>query len=127
MSSPFRAKSFLELKKQWYQRLEEEGFEDIERAEHALKLYHSDYFADSRRNDSSVIEAKETYYRVAGQFLNDHKFKNKWERMVWAMHAEGKGIREIAASIKRPGLKDKIHITLNRLEAQMINKAKGKK
>lgn len=126
MSSPYRSKEFLALKDRWYARLAKEGFEDIERNEHALKLWHSEYFADPRRYDPNAAEARQTYYRIAGQFLNDHKFKNAWEKKVWAMHAEGLGIREIAANIKRPGLKDKVHITLNRLETEMINKAKNK-
>ncbi len=104
----------------------EKGFEDIEKNEYSLNLWHSEYFADLRRYDPDVFAAKQTYYNIAGQFLNDHKFKNAWERKVWAMHADGLGIREIAAKIKRPGLKDKIHITLRRLEKEMINKARGK-
>lgn len=125
MSSRFNNKEFKDLQTTWYEKLKEKGFKDIEKNENALNLYESAYFSDSRRITAEVVAAKQTYYQIAGHFLNDHPFKNAFDKKVWEMHANGKSIREIAATIKRPGFKDKINLTIQRLEKEMINKAKG--
>lgn len=127
MSSQLKNKEFRELQKLWYQKLKAKGFHDIEKSEDRLALYESAYFSDTRRMTSEVMEARQAYYRIAGQFLHDHVFKNSFERKVWGWHSEGLPIRDIAAKFKRPGWKDKIHLTLNRLEQHMINKTKGKR
>ena len=132
MPSQFKAKfyqteEFRTLDKKWKEKLKTKGFKDIEKNENTLNLYESAYFSDSRRITAEVVQAKQAYYQIAGHFLNDYDFKSAFDRKVWAMHAEGKGIRDIAAAIKRPGLKDKIHLTIQRLEKEMINKAKGTK
>lgn len=131
MSSQLKAKfydtpSFKALNEKWQQKLSDKGFKDIETPNEKLRLWHSEYFANKKRFDPEVVEARQNYYRIAGQFLNEHPFKCAFDRKVWTMHADGMGIREIAAKIKRPGLKDKIHTALKRLEIEMINKAKGK-
>lgn len=126
MSSPFKNKSFIEQKKIWYQKLKEGGFVDVEKNENKLHLYESVYFYDPRRMLPEVIEARQNYYRLAGQFFNTHPFKNAFDRKVWGMYSEGLAIRDIATKLNRPGLKDKIQLALRRLEAEMINKAKVK-
>lgn len=126
MSQQFKTKEFLALQKTWYNKLAAKGFQDIENSNDSLRLYHSEYFADPRRHSPISVEARENYFRIAGQFYNDHKFENAWDKEVWGMHAEGLSIREIAAKLKRKGYKDKINLALMRLEIEMINKAKGK-
>lgn len=125
MSHQSKAKVLKELQTVWYKRLAKEGFKDIEKSENALHLYESSYFADPRRTAPEVVAAKQTYYQIAGHFLYEHPFKNAFDRKVWGMHAEGMDIRSIAAALKRPGFKDKVMLTIHRLEKEMINKAKG--
>lgn len=124
-SSPFKTKEFKALKAKWDKKLEKSGFDDIER-DGNLKLFHSVYFADPRRYDENVVEAKHQYYNIAGVFLNEHKFANTLEKKIWQLHSEGKSIREIEKALAKVyrTYKDHIHKTLQALQAEMINKCK---
>lgn len=108
------SKTLLTLRRQWYARLAREGFEDIETLTRNGEIYSclnrkrmhgrpvDNYERGGERNDLGVIRSshglfqlKAEYYRFAGQFLWDHEFKNRLERKIWALHAEGATYREI--------------------------------
>lgn len=127
MSNQFKTKEFKALQDKWYKILAQKDFEDIEKNEHSLKLWHADYFADARRNDENVIQAKQEYYRLAGQFLFEYKFKNPMEKRIWQLHSDGKSIREIERTLTKgyKTYKDHIHRILQALEVEMINKCKN--
>lgn len=125
MSFPFNSDAFKRLKAQWYSKLAKSGFEDIERNENELILWHSEYFLGDRRHATAVVEGKINYYRIAGQFLHDHAFNNAHEKEMWRLHAEGKSIRDIMKVLKKFS-KRKVHTVLTTLEAEMINRWKRK-
>lgn len=112
----FNSKQFKDLRSKWYKKLREKGFEDVELNNGDLKLYHADYFA--LKNDPTTIEAKEDYYRYAGQFLHDYKFASKLEQSIWQHHSDGKGIRQILILVRKQGFKtyrDEVHNLLKEL------------
>lgn len=124
MSSPFRTPEFLELKNKWYKKLEDKGFKDVEQDEDHLKQWHSSYF----KHPSHVIsfEAKEEYYRLAGQFTYEHKFKNKTESFIWQQHSDGVTMPKIVDKFRKKGIKinlAKVHGIIHRLADEMIKKA----
>ncbi len=124
-----RSKEFKELQAKWYAKLKKTGFEDLEQNEYSLRLFHSTYFSDSRRNDPQVVAAKLEYYRLAGHFLYDHKFENALERTIWQMHADGKSIRTIEKVLKAKGqavYRDLINRILMRLDDEMVTKCRNK-
>lgn len=99
-----KSKEFLELKSKWYKKLEKSGFEDIEQDDEALKKWSNSIGRhESQRNKIPSIE---TYYRLAGQFLYDHKFKSKKENIVWKLHSEGLSIRAIVEFVKSKRFKN---------------------
>lgn len=126
MSSPFKTKEFKDLEKKWYDKLEKKGFHDIERTDavgresnrlkndviaHVLQTYTPEKFA-----------IKEEYYRLAGQFLHEYKFKSENERTIWKMHSEGTSVRDIIKALKKKGVtayKDLVHGTIKRLAEEM--------
>jgi hypothetical protein len=59
-----------------------------------LKQWHSTMFI--HRFDKERFEAKQTYFEHASNFLHTHRFELHIDREVWALHAEGKSLREIA-------------------------------
>lgn len=126
MSSNFKTKQFKKLQKHWYGRLAKEGFDDIERNDNSnlktdaltnvLHLYSVDQF-----------NIKEDYYRLAGQFLHEHKFDSDLERTIWYMHSEGISVVNIIKSLKakkQVAYKDLIHGIVKKLANEMKLKVK---
>lgn len=113
---------FDKLKDFWYQKLKESGFDDIESDEYNLKTWSSQIAAQ----DSTYRHAKETYYYLATQFLNDYKFKNSYERIVWEYHSNGISIRNIVKLLnevrKEKTYRRAIHELLQRLRNAMKRK-----
>lgn len=115
------SKEFKELQEKWYAKLKKKGFEDIEVGEDQLKSWSSHYYKCRFTADS--FKAKEDYYRLAAQFLNDNKFKNRTEKLVWRLHSEGMSIRDITAYLATKGkktYKDWVQVTIARLRDEMV-------
>lgn len=96
--------SFQQLKKQWYEKLKDIGFEDIEANDdkERLKCWHSHYFIQRSKNDS-----QKDYYQWAREILSNHNFSSLQEEYIWWLHSEGLSIRNIE---KESGLsRCKIH------------------
>lgn len=134
MSSQFETKKFKELNAKWAKKLEKSGFEDIEQPDGRLQTWHSEWF--KYRANPTLDLAKQDYYRHAGYFLYEHKFKSELEKEIWEFHAEGISIREISKllnkkyprSIKAFGKinKSKVNEVLKPLVAALIKKIQVK-
>lgn len=105
----------------WYKKLEKEGFVDIESDEDNLKSWSAKF---SSRRSQDVWQAKEAYYHMATNFLNDYQFESAFEKKVWEYHAEAISIRDIVKLLRK---KTKVMVinrafiwsTVNRLETSM--------
>lgn len=90
-------RSFLKLQKEWYKKLKDDGFEDIEWTCHKTGKV-SGYFT-SNTNSHSVIPYIYDYYSTA-QHLSRSKVLDSsvsfWEACVYTMHAQGEPERAIA-------------------------------
>lgn len=90
------------LQKIWYEKLREEGFEDIEVESHGrnyLKNWHSRYFFIRYTPDQ--IEEQLTYMRMAAHFLWHYQgFQNDLEREIWRLHTDGYSRRKITDILK---------------------------
>ena len=133
MSSPFKTREFKKLNKLWYGKLKKEGFQDIERQDkigaregrlinsslpHIIENYTVDQF-----------EVKREYYRMAGQFLHEYKFKTALERIIWDMHTQGISVRNIVKKLQSKGhtaYKDLVHGAIKRLAAEMRTSVRKK-
>jgi hypothetical protein len=124
--NPYQTRKFKELQSDWYKKLEESGFEDIEDVsskEEFLKTWHSSYF--QKRYEPEVFESNETYYRKARSFLEDTfqnvqygLFEKKLDDVIWEKHAEGISLRDIA---KELNLKvHQVHKVVTVLKKRMI-------
>lgn len=129
MSSPFKTKEFLTLQAKWNKKLEKSGFEDIETKDGLLKgISHADFF--KAHYNQIDAQAKEEYYRNAGYFLYEHKFKTELERKIWELHVEGVGIREIVKILKKKNYniyKRKCHELLRPLVDILMKKMKAQR
>lgn len=100
---PKNNKEFNTLQKEWYSKLKDSGFEDIEQNELDLKLWSSHFF--KVRHNATLFSAKEEYYRMAGHFLYDYTFSNEHEKQIWALHSTGVSIRGIVDQLKAKKIK----------------------
>jgi len=120
-----RSKQFSTLQAEWYKKLKDSGFNDIERKNG--DIIHSAEDNIVTHYDQNSFEAKRDYNRLAGQFLHDYKFKSNLERLVWEHHVEGMSIRNIVKTLKAKRInvyKRKIHELLNRLIEEMVTRAR---
>lgn len=122
------SKEFLALKTKWYKKLDQSGFDDIEQDDDHLKRWHSRFF--SSKYPTAVFEAKQEYYRLAVHFYGTYKFDSDEEKTIWTLHANGKSIREIILALKEKNIhsyKNKVHGTIQKIAAIMLNKRQGQK
>lgn len=104
------------LQKLWYKKLKNEGFNDIE---------HGSGFLDRSYTKSNrtplEIEVIQHYYSLAHQLLNNHKFEDKIEQIIWEYHTEGLSAREIANILVQLGIKKKKHVTVHKTIKKLEN------
>lgn len=121
---------FKKLQAEWYKKLEQSGFEDIEEEDGSLKeraaRYASKYNGTYFQAKKGYYESVEEYYRLATQFLHSHRFKNKREKLIWEMHSNGTSIRNIVKELEKrqyPASKrDSVHKVVKGLAAKMKKK-----
>jgi hypothetical protein len=129
-----------ELQDEWYAKLANDGFDDIEQDEDHLKrwtvhrvnrlLYpemrNETYRgAQNPRSSAQRIAEKEEYYRLAGFFLHDYDFKDELERLIWEMHSEGMSSRETSHKLKQNGIKvasTQVRELLSALRKEMVKR-----
>lgn len=113
-------KKFKALQNKWYSKLKDSGFNDIERDGDQLKT-------DPMQNvttfyNQDCFEAKQTYYRMVGEFLHNYKFEDIKERLIWELHSEGVSIRDSVIELKKRGYKAykrQVHETIQKLVKEM--------
>ena len=89
-------RDLLRLRNEWYAKLKDEGFVDIEKAQL------EDYGSDLKRYNSTqnFKEAQVEYYERAKEFLLNYEFPNESEKIVWELHSQGMTERKMIAWLK---------------------------
>lgn len=125
MRKQYKVKTTAELTAEWYKKLKDGGFDDIERPDGRLKAWStSDCFV---YHSGLTFEAKQTYYQMAGKFLHHNKFLNEFEKHIWSMHSEGMSIRTIVKALKKERFKAYrrvVHETVQRLKKEMMDQCR---
>lgn len=89
MSKFYETEKFKKLNKKWQEKLNKTDFKDIEQEDGNLKLWTTHFF--KIHYNEILFNAKETYYRMATQFLHEHRFDNQLEQQIWELHCKGMG------------------------------------
>lgn len=106
-------KDFEALQKDWYKKIKEDGFEDIEyfiRGEPGDWLKGTSKFACEEAallQTPKEEEIAQTHYNATFEYYNkaralwheESNFANEIDRAVWLSHAEGKSFREIGREV----------------------------
>lgn len=145
MAKPKIQLSLKQLQKTWYAKLQKNGFKDIETGEYGIKrratedmFQHTFDTVDDVKNGQFnrneriktariVHNAKETYYYEAEHFLNNYKFKDNREKIIWEYHANGMTIRDIVKTFGKLKIKltnYRVWKTIKQLAQQMKKQIK---
>lgn len=112
-----KPETFRELQRQWYRRLEESGFLDIERGETLLE-YSS---IKVREINGYTKGAKEQYFYHLGLIANAEgtAYNNETDRYVMIRYARGMRIKTIVDELKAIGTprnRKTVSVTIKRYE-----------
>jgi hypothetical protein len=91
------------LQQKWNKRLETEGLPDLEDSKGRLKSWHSWRF--HHLYSPAEYEERIAYYSKCEEILHSYAFKDKRTKMVWYLHSQGYGFREISAILTKYGVK----------------------
>lgn len=94
--------AFIKLQKEWYKKLADSGFKDIEefdevRGSAAISfLKRSCKDLAKKYNDTTFF-----YYQLCRDFLSHGFFLSKIDHKIWQLHSEGVSIREILKELQQ--------------------------
>jgi hypothetical protein len=100
-----KQQNYQKLKKVWYKKLLKSGFVDIETKSGHLKGGSSNWKFNSKHESAYSQSAKQEYYYLANELLNTHTFDSDLHKAIWAYHAEGISVRDIANILKKLPIK----------------------
>lgn len=96
-SDLYSSASFLELKREWYQKARESGLVDVETEGGGLVDEDDEHYAKRLlRHSPGRCEALAEYYTEAERGLANTVFESPTDRAIWVHHCRGLSVREIA-------------------------------
>ncbi len=96
-----KERDLIALQKEWYKKLADDGFEDIEYFDHSMEPRDMMVKEASKLalTHAQKFTATEQYYIEAGQFYWSHAFSSPLNKQVWFLHSEGIPHRKIVAKL----------------------------
>lgn len=96
---------FLQLQQHWYKMLEQNGFKDLERVENGERTFEYVHTFNVPIDDV-CRNAKEEFYNLLGQIINDDttKYKNELEKYVMYHYWQGISTNTISKQLKKMGI-----------------------
>lgn len=90
-------KELIALQKEWYKKLKEDGFQDIEYFDSNMEAKDMMYREATKFAIASVdtFTSTEQYYIEARQFLHSHSFLSNRDKIVWTNYTDGLSYRKI--------------------------------
>lgn len=106
--------SFEALQKEWYQKLKDDGFEDVEASNWRIHPNLSQTKRDVLHFNHTLI-----YYQRCRSFLHHYTFDSLIDKCIWKLYSEGFSYREIAKRLKEIDI-DRNKDYVNRLVVKLI-------
>lgn len=101
---------FKKLQKEWYEKLAESGFNDIENTEDEYAPLKDTYSTSGWKralSDPRNVQ-KEEYFSNATLFLDTYEFVKQKDEIVWRLHSEGMSNRSISKELRGMGFNKKV-------------------
>lgn len=128
----YESAKFKKLNAKWTEKLKKDGFKDQEEMIEVLDIHGVKKEGDRLKTWTTSLfrgrfnqtryDAQVTYWRLVGQFLHEHSFKNQIERTIWELYTKGIHLSKIAPEVK---IKPRTVISIvSRLSKLMLEKAK---
>lgn len=93
----WQTKDFKKLEKEWYERLRQSNFQDIEEVVNGKSVLKQRASNCYRAEDPVRIESKRKYYELLSHHYHQEQgFRDEVEEYVMAMRAKGNSIEEIS-------------------------------
>lgn len=95
-------KEYAKLQKQWYAKLEADGFKDLEWVDHKTgKGHNSDFLRGSFGGGKRYHAGRDLHYRLASNYLMHCKNLRGYNRFIWKLHSEGETYEDIVKQIRK--------------------------
>ncbi len=112
----YETKEFLELNAEWDKKLEDSGFEDIEKTEY------NDFVRPQEFTKRKVkYEGGFDYYKYCQLVLREYDFKRDIDRFIFECHTEGLSVRDIEIRLAETSVRKLKY----RVISDIINKIKS--
>lgn len=97
-----KSREFRRLQREWYAKLADSGFVDIERHNlHADNPYMRQHKHEVQVTlERGMLVGRQEYFRRAGHWSWDRTFLNRKEAHIWRLHANGLSYREVAREVQ---------------------------
>ena len=84
------SKAFKDLQKEWYTKLEADGFKDLEWVDHKTGLGHDGpHLRGSLQGGALFHPGRALYYSLASNYLVHCKSLRGYDKYIWTLHADG--------------------------------------
>lgn len=115
MAKPSESPKFKELCEEWYKKLHESGFRDIEnQAGEMFVLKESGTSRRFKHLDAITREARLQFYDLVSQYTEETDFPNDLERQIMVLYGQGMSQVMIQKTLKLQGHRCKIYYPLYR-------------
>jgi hypothetical protein len=101
----WEAPRFKALQRDWYQRLEEEGFRDAEEIIGGDMVLRQNAEHPYRGSDLLLIASKEAYFKLLRDWVQTGDFDSETDRIIMSMVSDGTKQRIIMAELNDMGIK----------------------
>lgn len=95
-------KDLADLQREWYQKLKDDGFKDIEYFDANMNPQDMMYREATKFAVASIdtFTSTEQYYIEARQFLHSYSFSTDIDKQIWELHSDGVSYRKIAIQLQ---------------------------
>lgn len=105
-TTPFWEKDdFKQLQKEWYSRLADEGFKDIEKHDDLSLIHQWSSYVYRKAKDPYVRWSKQEYFMSMTECANTQPFDRDVDAIIINMVTDGKSIKDISKCLKDLHLK----------------------
>jgi hypothetical protein len=114
-SNYYESDAFKELDYEWKQKLEDSGFQDIEKSEDGYKLRKQTFDAEEPIKHQMQVEQNNLCHRI----LSEYSFKRDLDKLIFELHTQGLSVRQIESYLTKHAYKSIYFTRIGRIINQI--------